>query len=236
MSSVKVAPEGKEPVAVPPTQLRTRSRRLAWMAVLYVAGGYWIYQSSQATWWVFSLPKTTVMPALGTSVSNVSAHAALTPAWLVSQGVLPSVMGYCQPVSLALIACVIGAGAVLVRSSFVGIIALFVDLLAWHALGACVVAVQGTSGLVSQTTGIGTFATALGCTAVLGVGITVQLAWVNHRLRVERKEAAKAAGEPVPVSFWDIAHNLISPRLASIVPGGDDAGAHSANAHNTNVH
>jgi hypothetical protein len=201
------------------------------MAVLYVGVGCWIYQSSKSAWWTFSLSKTTVMPALGNSVSNVSAHAALTPAWLVSHGVLSSVMGLCQPVSLALIACTIGTGALFVRSSFVGVISLFVDVLAWHCLSAAVISVQGTSGLVSQASGIHAFTSAVACSFVLGVATTAQLAWINHRARVEHKAAAKAAGEPIPTSFWDVAHNLVSPRLANLGQGNEDGVQHSAVHH-----
>jgi hypothetical protein len=203
-----------------PAQLRTRERRLSWLALCFAGTAAWTYAGAKTAWWTLQYAGG-ANQATSASTGTTALPSALTPAWLVSHGVLPSVGGICQPVSLALIAAFIAIGSLLLRSSFVGVVALCAYGLAWHSLSACILAVQGSNNLVAQAAGLHTFATALAMSALLLLCTTLQLAWMNHRKRVEHRAHSAENGEEVP-SFGDVILSLAQSRLAKFGGVNDD--------------
>jgi hypothetical protein len=188
------------------------------MALSFGALGAWTYLAAKPAWWKFS----------GDGSISVGYH---TPAWLVSQGHLPALFGLCQPVGLALMASFIAIGALALRSSLVGFGAVCGYALAWHSLDACILTIQ-TSNTAVQTSGLHGFALAVAMSAVVAIGITIELAWMNHRLRVEHTAAARAAGETVE-TVSDVVAALAQSRLARFATNNQNGTDHSGPQYHT---
>lgn len=190
------------------TQLRTRERRYRFLAFGYAAAAVWVVYASRQAWWVFHLAPTTVSPALGVQVQNVHATENLTASWLVSQHIVPAIAGMAQPIAFAVFATLLGLLSVLVRSSVVGAVALIAEAFTWHALTAAENLVVGHNGLVAPAHGLHTFELAIAFSVGSLILTSTQIAWINHRIRVEEHAIAKAAGQQLPPTVFELIHSM----------------------------